>query len=65
MYKKLLSFQQNSYKKKYKWILNDRITYTILNVFEIFFLQDMEKFITFKLIYVYQFILKKTHRNLF
>lgn len=33
----------------------DRITYTILNVFEI----DMEKFITFKLIYVYQFIKKK------
>lgn len=37
----------------------DRITYTILNVFEILFLQDMEKFITFKLIYVHQFILKK------
>lgn len=34
----------------------DRITYTIQNVFEIFFLQDMENFITFKLIYVYQFI---------
>lgn len=43
----------------------DRITYTILNVFEIFFLQDMEKFITFKLIYVYQFILKKTIETYF
>lgn len=59
MYKKLLSFQQNSYKKKKMNFKYDRITYTILNVFEIFFLQDMEKFITFKLIYVYQFILKK------
>lgn len=43
----------------------DRITYTIQNVFEIFFLQDMENFITFKLIYVYQFIFKKNHRKLF
>lgn len=31
----------------------DRIIYIILNVFEIFFFLDMEKFIIFKLIYVY------------
>lgn len=59
MYNCYLSSKIHTKKKKMNFKY-DRITYTILNVFEIFFLQDMVKFITFKLIYVYQFILKKT-----